>query len=101
MAIRWLPLQRLPREAGGTFILLDEDNRIGRVAVTDKESKESLTFDFSTLRGTIEQDLCERDFTIDALAIDMNRIEPESLCFTEVIAGAGQGTDYRCHGWSE
>jgi poly(A) polymerase len=75
----------IAQEIGGTFVLLDEANRIGRVAVTDKDSNNSMTFDFTTLRGNIEQDLGERDFTIDALAIDMSRIEPASLCFTKLL----------------
>ena len=44
-----------------------------------------MTFDFTTLRGTIEQDLGERDFTINALAIDLSQIETESLCFKKLL----------------
>jgi poly(A) polymerase len=55
---------------GGTYVLLDEINRIGRVVVN--EASNYWTFDFSSLRGNIENDLSERDFTINALAIDIN-----------------------------
>jgi poly(A) polymerase len=70
---------------GGTFVLLDEANRVGRVVVTNAETGDSLTFDFTTLKGTIEQDLGERDFTIDALAIDLSQVETESLCFKKLL----------------
>ncbi|MBN1368520.1 MAG: CCA tRNA nucleotidyltransferase [Dehalococcoidales bacterium] len=76
---------QIAREIEGTFVLLDEENRVGRVVVTDKDSHNALTFDFTTLRGSIEEDLRERDFTIDALAIDISRISPESLCFNKLL----------------
>ena len=62
---------------GGTYVLLDEINRIGRVVVS--EASNYWTFDFSSLRGKIEQDLSERDFTINALAIDVNQLTSISI----------------------
>ncbi len=70
---------------GGTFVLLDEANRVGRVAVTDEATGDVLTFDFTTLRGTIKEDLSERDFTINALALDLRQIEPDALCFKKLL----------------
>ncbi len=75
----------LATRIGGTFVLLDESNRIGRVVVTGIETGNSLTFDFTALRGNIEQDLGDRDFTIDALAVDVGKIEPEAFCFNKLI----------------
>lgn len=50
----------------GTFVLLDETFSIGRVV------KDDITIDFSELRGsTIESDLAERDFTINAIAVNL------------------------------
>ncbi|GAB6182672.1 tRNA nucleotidyltransferase/poly(A) polymerase family protein [Thermodesulfovibrio hydrogeniphilus] len=50
----------------GTYVLLDEVFQIGRVV------KEQVTIDFSRLSGdTIEDDLKERDFTINAMATDL------------------------------
>ena len=37
--------------------------------------------DFSTLRGNIQHDLGERDFTINAVAIDTNSLPAEGICF--------------------
>ncbi len=69
----------------GKFVLLDEVNQVGRVVVSGAEKGDSLTFDFTALRGTIEQDLMERDFTIDALALDLSRLDAESLCFNKLL----------------
>ena len=66
---------------GGRYIRLDEENRVGRVILLNSEAapaKSKLELDFSTLKGNIEQDLAQRDFTIDALAIELERIVPES-----------------------
>jgi len=69
----------------GKFVLLDETNQVGRVVVSDAEKKSPWTFDFTTLKGTIERDLSERDFTIDALAVDLSRLDAESLCFSKLL----------------
>ncbi len=61
---------------GGKFVLLDEANRIGRVIVNKKEGQWEL--DFSTFKGSIEQDLARRDFTIDAMAVDLGRLGGDS-----------------------
>ncbi len=55
---------------GGKFVPLDEVNRVARVVLW--EDKREL--DFSTIRGNLEQDLAERDFSIDAIAIPMEKV---------------------------
>ena len=57
---------------GGRYVLLDEANRIGRVVVSKEEGRWEL--DFSTFKGSIEQDLARRDFTIDAMAVDLSQL---------------------------
>ncbi len=57
---------------GGKYVLLDEANRIGRVVVSKEEGRWEL--DFSTFEGSIEQDLARRDFTVDAMAVDLSRL---------------------------
>jgi len=61
---------------GGRFVLLDKANRVGRVVVVDKEAPSGgrWELDFSTFQGSIEQDLARRDFTIDAMAVDLGNI---------------------------
>ncbi|MFB0559532.1 MAG: CCA tRNA nucleotidyltransferase [Dehalococcoidales bacterium] len=62
---------RVAAALGGKYVLLDEANRIGRVVVGKEEGRWEL--DFSTFEGSIEQDLARRDFTIDAMAVDLSQ----------------------------
>ena len=60
---------------GGRYIPLDEKNGVGRVVLFDNgadPSKSKWEIDFTTLKGDIEQDLLQRDFTIDAMAIRLD-----------------------------
>jgi len=61
---------------GGRFVLLDKMNRVGRVVVVDKEAPSGgrWELDFSTFQDSIEQDLARRDFTIDAIAVDLGEL---------------------------
>ncbi|WP_089283137.1 CCA tRNA nucleotidyltransferase [Anaerovirgula multivorans] len=53
----------------GTFVELDDDREIYRVVLKDK-----ILLDFSKMRGnTIEEDLYERDFTINAMAYNLRK----------------------------
>ena len=54
---------------GGTCVQLDDVNRVGRVVLPDKKWQ----VDFTTLTGDIGQDLARRDFTIDAMAIELGK----------------------------
>ena len=58
---------------GGKYVPLDELNRVGRVITGKSGHSEAvqLKLDFSTFQGTIEQDLARRDFTIDAMAVNL------------------------------
>lgn len=61
-----LPLAKSFADASrGSLVLLDDINRIFRVVFKNKE-----TIDFTLLRGTVEEDLKLRDFTINAVAFD-------------------------------
>ncbi len=53
----------------GRYVLLDEKNRIGRVVFTHTDRH----IDFTTLEGDIEADLARRDFTIDAMAFELEK----------------------------
>ena len=62
---------------GGKYIPLDRINRVGRVILVNKgepSTKGQWKLDFSTVEGTIEQDLARRDFTIDAIAVDLSQL---------------------------
>jgi poly(A) polymerase len=59
----------------GTFVPLDEENRIARVVLAGPaagEDQKQWYVDLSTMGGDIGQDLARRDFTIDALAIELS-----------------------------
>jgi len=70
---------------GGKYVALDEVNEIARVVL---RREEPLHLDFSTMRGSIEEDLSQRDFTIDAIAVDLNDIEKPSLPFIDPYDGS-------------
>ena len=76
---------------GGRYVLLDRLNRVGRVVLVDKEESSTRVqwvLDFSTFEGSIEQDLARRDFTIDAMAIELGRIvdHPDLLCVKQKVS---------------
>lgn len=66
-------------EVRGSFVLLDEKNRIYRVVkhkISKKKDKQIFNLDFSQMRGKeIKEDLLLRDFTIDAMAVRLDQVE--------------------------
>ena len=67
---------------GGKYVLLDKVNRVGRVVLVNKEApstRRQWELDFSTVKGSIKQDLARRDFTINAMAIDLRKIVNQPL----------------------
>ena len=76
--------REIAEEIGGKFVLLDDVNNIARVVVIEDEqprgtsqSQESRGaewhFDFSPFAGDIETDLARRDFTINAMALELSQ----------------------------
>ena len=62
---------------GGKYVPLDKINRVGRVILATKEKSSTerhWKLDFSTVKDTIEQDLARRDFTINAIAVDLSQL---------------------------
>jgi poly(A) polymerase len=62
---------------GGKYVLLDKVNAIGRVIMADQEApiaSKPWELDFSPLRGSVKEDLAQRDFTIDAMATELGRL---------------------------
>lgn len=53
----------------GKYVPLDKVNRVGRVVLPS--AKGQWEVDLSTLKDDIEQDLAQRDFTIDAIGVDL------------------------------
>jgi len=67
---------KVARALGGKYVLLDKVNKIGRVVLDNGAglTRDKWELDFSTLEDSIEQDLARRDFTINAMAIDLGKI---------------------------
>jgi len=60
---------------GGRFVPLDEVNRIARVILTGEDklqNKKQWYVDLSSIEETLEQDLARRDFTINAMAVEIH-----------------------------
>jgi poly(A) polymerase len=74
---------------GGKFVLLDEVNRVGRVVVADEKAPSGgrWQLDFSTLQDSIEQDLARRDFTIDAIAVDLGELARDDVPLIDPFDG--------------
>ena len=77
--------RKVARETGGRFVLLDDINNIARVVALESqereatsESRESLGqewhLDFSSFAQDIESDLARRDFTINAMALELGGV---------------------------
>lgn len=59
-------------ELGGSLVVLDEAHEIARVI--QRRHGEQWHVDLSALRGTIQEDLASRDFTVDAMAVRLGDI---------------------------
>jgi len=76
--------RKVAKEIGGTFVLLDDVNKVARVIVTKDEQPGKTArdqelrgiewhFDFSSFAGDIKSDLARRDFTINAMAVELSQ----------------------------
>jgi len=64
--------KEMAKSLHGKFVLLDEVNSIARVVVIEEGQRWHL--DFSSFSGSIESDLARRDFTINAMAVELSQI---------------------------
>ncbi len=60
--------QEVARAIDGRYVLLDEANRVARVVVADEQM---WYLDFSSFSNGIQNDLARRDFTINAMAVEL------------------------------
>jgi len=76
--------RKVAEEIGGKFVLLDDANNIARVVVIEDEQPGRTSqnpesrgaewhFDISSFTGDIESDLARRDFTINAMALELSQ----------------------------
>jgi poly(A) polymerase len=76
--------RKVAEEIGGKFVLLDDVNNIARVVVIEDKQPGKTSqnqelhgaewhFDFSPFTGNIESDLARRDFTINAMTLELSQ----------------------------
>jgi len=80
---------RLAEALGGKFVRLDEANKVGRVVVAGKKAPSGgrWQLDFSTFEGGIEHDLGRRDFTVDAMAVDLGALSQGDIPLIDPFNG--------------
>lgn len=80
---------RIAEALGGKFVRLDKQNRVGRVVVVDKKAPPGgrWQLDFTTFTDGIEKDLSRRDFTIDAIALDLKEVGGKDLSLIDPFGG--------------
>jgi poly(A) polymerase len=77
--------QIVSQHIGGQYFLLDEVNNIARVIAHGQEKP--FYIDFAMFKGTIEEDLSRRDFTINAMAVELNNFISGSLHLIDPFDG--------------
>jgi poly(A) polymerase len=76
--------RKVAEEMGGKFVLLDDVNNVARVVVIEGAQRGKTSqdrelrgaewhFDFSSFGGDIRSDLARRDFTINAMALELSQ----------------------------
>jgi poly(A) polymerase len=85
--------QKVAAALDGKYIPLDEENGVGRVILAGNKWQ----VDFTALKGDIEQDLAKRDFTIDAIAIEIEKRFEAALSIERLI-DPFQGREDLCRG---
>jgi len=62
---------------GGKYVLMDRVNRVARIILPAGDrsgQQDQWILDFTSFNGDIEQDLAKRDFTIDAMAVELGQL---------------------------
>jgi poly(A) polymerase len=76
--------RKIANQIGGKFVLLDDVDKVARVLVVEDEQPGKTArdegrsgvewhFDFSSFAGDIKSDLGRRDFTINAMAVELSQ----------------------------
>jgi poly(A) polymerase len=76
--------QEVARAIDGNYVLLDETNKVARVVVTDEHQWH---LDFTSFSKDIQDDLARRDFTIDAMAIELQGLISGSSQLIDPFSG--------------
>ncbi len=81
--------QKIATALKGKYVLLDEVNQIARVVLIEGEPAQVNRWhlDFSTIEGGIEANLSHRDFTIDAIAVNLRELKREHFDLIDPFQG--------------
>jgi putative nucleotidyltransferase with HDIG domain len=72
--------KQLADDLGGAYYPLDADRGVGRVILTNPQNAERFVLDVASFQGeTLEADLAGRDFTINAMAINLVAPVPDLI----------------------
>jgi putative nucleotidyltransferase with HDIG domain len=67
--------RKLADELGGAYYCMDEDFKVGRVVLGAVDQKRT-AMDFTAMQGgSLEEDLRKRDFTVNAMALNLFNLE--------------------------
>jgi len=71
--------KRMATTLKSKYVLLDKANEIARVVLIEGDPTQGNRWhlDFSTIRGGVEADLSHRDFTINAMALNLKELEKD------------------------
>ncbi|MBN2462630.1 MAG: HD domain-containing protein [Dehalococcoidia bacterium] len=76
--------RKVAQAIDGKYVLLDEANRVARVVVADEQVWH---LDFSSFSSGIHNDLARRDFTIDAMAVELEGLVSGSPQLIDPFSG--------------
>jgi poly(A) polymerase len=76
--------QEVAEAVDGRYVLLDEANGVARVVVADEQMRH---LDFSYFSDAIQNDLARRDFTIDAIAVELQGLISGSAQLIDPFSG--------------
>jgi len=77
--------ERIAERLGGTPFALDVEAGAYRVAA--KRDGKALTLDLTPLKGSIEEDLSKRDFTVNAMAVELSSLLSASGPLIDPLGG--------------
>lgn len=76
--------QKVAEAVDGRYVLLDEANRVARVVVADEQMWH---LDFASFSDGIQNDLARRDFTINAMAVELQGFISGSVQLVDPFSG--------------